>query len=174
MDQYFNSLSASNENILLINTSKTISFLSDIAPIAIFSVIISFLLFIKKMKKDSILFIFTIGLTAFIELLFKYIIKRARPENALINETTFSFPSGHAIIAVVFFGLLIYILAKNINSKKARIITSFICIMSIFLIAISRIILNVHWFSDILGAFFLGEFILFLLLWINGLSNKVI
>lgn len=90
----------------------------------------------------------------------KEIVQRARPENALILESGFSFPSGHALISVVFFGFLIYFALKNMKNKSAKITISIILIAVILFIGKSRLILNVHWFSDVLAGFFLGLAIL--------------
>src|SRR3989344_385768 len=97
----------------------------------------------------------TESLTPFI-IFIKALAQRARPENALIETSTYSFPSGHATLAIVFFSLLIYLFGKNIKNTFIR--WSFIAgnIFLILLIGYTRIYLNAHWFTDVIAGFALG------------------
>ena len=77
---------------------------------------------------------------------------RPRPnEFRLIEETGYSFPSGHAMASTAFYGLLIYIAHEKIENKILR---NTICIMLgllILLISISRIYVGVHYTSDVIA-----------------------
>jgi undecaprenyl-diphosphatase len=86
----------------------------------------------------------------------KEIIKRSRPISTLIQETGFSFPSGHTIMSIVFFGLLVYIFAAKKNKIKAIIISTIIITITI----LSRLYLQVHWLTDIIGGIIIGTTIL--------------
>lgn len=90
---------------------------------------------------------------------FKHIVERARPLSmpAFFVETSFSFPSGHATIAVVLYGFLWYWFAREkILTQSLRILFFSL----VLLISFSRIYLGVHYVSDVVGGLVLGSIIL--------------
>lgn len=87
---------------------------------------------------------------------FKIIFHRERPDILrLINITGFSFPSGHSMIGLCFYGLIAYILWVNMKSRW-RYPLVFLSVALIISIGISRIYLGVHYASDVLGGFSAG------------------
>ena len=86
----------------------------------------------------------------------KALVRRARPENLI--ETSFSFPSGHAILAIVFVSLLIYSFKDDFKNKIIRYVLIIVSLSFFISVGISRIILQVHWFSDVVAGIFLGLF----------------
>ena len=106
--------------------------------------------------------------------LFNYILKlifvRNRPIDInLITETGYSFPSGHAMISLAVYGLLIYLLGKsNYKYKKLGIILLSILII---LIGISRIYLGVHYTSDVLAGYIIS--FSYLLFFIDFIYPKI-
>lgn len=93
--------------------------------------------------------------SSFINHLIKEIVQRPRPpiELRMVEESSFSFPSGHAMTSATFYGLIIYFVLKNVKNKKLR---NTICItlsILVFLIGMSRIYLGVHYASDVLAGF---------------------
>jgi undecaprenyl-diphosphatase len=89
---------------------------------------------------------------------FKTIIMSPRPINGLIIASGYSFPSGHTMCSMVFFGVLTYFIWKNCDSVKVKALTGILYISITALVGFDRIYLNVHWFSDIVGSIFLGAF----------------
>ena len=89
-----------------------------------------------------------------IDLVLKEIIQRPRPDGfRLVNEMGYSFPSGHSMVAMAFYGLLIYMIwryEKN-NALKWGFCISFSLV--VILIGVSRIYLGVHYASDVLAGF---------------------
>ena len=75
------------------------------------------------------------------------------------KELSFSFPSGHILAAVVFFGFFIYLSIRYLKSKNLKFILTTLFIFTTLMIGISRLILNVHWLSDLIGGLFLGLFL---------------
>lgn len=81
---------------------------------------------------------------------------RARPVEQLVEVGGYAFPSGHAFSAMVFFGFLIYLGQKHIRSAILQVFVTISCFAMIILIGASRVYLNVHWLTDVLGGFFAG------------------
>ena len=80
----------------------------------------------------------------------------------MVMEKSYSFPSGHAMISVLFFGSIIYLVNKH-NLKYKKLIT-FSLSTFILLIGISRIYLGVHYLTDVVGGYLLGFIVLFLII----------
>lgn len=101
------------------------------------------------------LLIATLGSTAFTSLL-KYLFQRERPANSLLFVQTYSFPSGHATTAMALYGFIAYLLIRFHQdfAQKIRIFT--IAILFILLIGLSRVVLNQHYLSDVLGGYLVG------------------
>jgi len=83
---------------------------------------------------------------------------RARPDNALVLLTDPSFPSGHATMAAVFFFVCAYLFAPKISHWIWRELCIVLCVLATVIIGLSRVILNVHWTSDIIAGWSLGIF----------------
>ena len=141
--------------------SKTLALIFDPITLIIISLIIATYLYTKSSKKQGIIFASTILLTGILIKTSKWIFQRARPLNQIIQETGFSFPSGHTTMAIVFFGLIVYLFSKN-KSKKIKTTASITAILLIFIIGFTRIYLRVHWLTDAIGGFLLGGTVLLL------------
>jgi undecaprenyl-diphosphatase len=98
-----------------------------------------------------------------IENALKFIAHRARPEAFFdfISPTTYSFPSGHALISTALYGTLGYITARASGSKLQRALIWFSTALSVVLISFSRVYLGVHYPSDVAGGFLIACF------WLN-------
>ena len=107
-----------------------------------------------KNKRIAISVVSNLVLIALLNNILKLIVRRARPTGfRLIAETGYSFPSGHSMVSMAFYGYLIYLIYKNVRNKKLRwtLITSFSLL--ILIIGMSRIYLGVHYTSDVFAGF---------------------
>ncbi len=88
----------------------------------------------------------------------KIFINRPRPlaDIAYYVETSRSFPSGHASIAIAFYGFTTYYMIRHVYKNNNKSIVIFIGTTLITLIGFSRIYLGVHFLSDVLGGFLIG------------------
>lgn len=86
----------------------------------------------------------------------KLFVHRARPLHPVYVENSFSFPSGHAMVAVIFYGFLAYILIRHVKKWKHKVNIFFGVLTIIFAIGMSRLYLGVHYMSDVLGGYLLG------------------
>ena len=109
----------------------------------------------NNLKKEFLFLIATLLLTYMLNELIKHIVLRKRPvEFFVINMSGFSYPSGHAMNFSAFYLTFRFLLSERF---KSRFMNMVIYIM-IFLIAISRVILGVHWPTDVIVGFILGYF----------------
>jgi undecaprenyl-diphosphatase len=90
----------------------------------------------------------------------KLLFMRARPAGEpLTYAVGYSFPSGHATLAMAFYGFIIYLIMSANKNSRTKWLSGFIAAL-IFLIGISRIYLNVHYATDVLAGFILGSILL--------------
>ena len=130
------------------------------------------LLIIVKNKKIGLLTLTNLVTITILNQILKFILRRPRPtEFKIINETGYSFPSGHSMISMAFYGFLIYLIYKNIKNKCLK--TTLIIILSLLIIAIgiSRIYLGVHYVSDVIGGFLIS--ISYLIVYIKLIKKKL-
>ena len=93
----------------------------------------------------------------------KYALVRQRPEFVTeIAAITPSFPSGHATSAMAVYGFLAYILAKDLTTTRQRFEVVYWTAVLIGLIGFSRMLLGVHYASDVAAGFLVGSFWLLL------------
>lgn len=155
---YMEGVSGSSQG--LVNTFKLISEIGGIEIMVVLGILAAFtLLFRKRWRESAKIFVAVIG-TALLTLIFKKLFMRVRPDNtllAIIDDP--SFPSGHSSIAAAFFVTLGYILVTNSEKSTTRVVIISIFSMLVFLIGLSRLVLNVHWLSDVVAGWALGIFI---------------
>ncbi len=113
------------------------------------------------------MFFLTIAGSEAIAVLMKIFIARPRPDpaGALLLETTYSFPSGHALIALSFYGFLTYIWLRERRHIVTRIGIFLLAVFVIAGVGVSRIYLGVHWPSDVLGGYLLA------LIWLTVIAT---
>ena len=112
------------------------------------------LFFVIKDKKIGISIITNLGIVTILNQIIKFIMQRPRPtEFRIIEETGYSFPSGHSMVSLAFYGYLIYLIYKLVKNSKIK--WTLIISLSIIIctIGISRIYLGVHYASDVLAGF---------------------
>lgn len=132
---------------------KLITKIGNVLP----TIMIVIILLIILKKEYKILISATEIITISINQLLKHIIQRERPPliERLIEEKGFSYPSGHAMMALCLYGTLIYIILREVKNKKIKIVLITLLSILILLIGLSRIYVRVHYPSDVLGGFLL-------------------
>ncbi len=88
----------------------------------------------------------------------KYIFQRPRPDIALrlIEESGYSFPSGHSMNCLVSYGILAYLLLRYCENRKLAKLLSIGLGLIIILIGLSRVYVGVHFPTDVIGGWSLG------------------
>ena len=84
----------------------------------------------------------------------KQIVQRPRPDGfRLIAESGYSFPSGHSMVSMAFFGLLAWMVWTYEKDRTMRLIWCALFSLVIVMVGVSRIYLGVHYASDVLAGF---------------------
>ena len=138
---------------------------------AIFLITLTVILFILiKNKKIGLSIFSNLVIITVLNQLLKRILQRPRPtEFRIIEETGYSFPSGHSMVSMAFYGYLIYLIYKYVKNKYVK--WGLIVLLSILIcsIGVSRIYLGVHYTSDVLGGFLVS--ISYLVLFISTVNK---
>ncbi len=140
---------------------------------AIFLIVSTIILLVTiKNKKIGISICSNLVIATGLNLLLKNILQRPRPtEYRLIDESGYSFPSGHSMVSMAFYGYIIYLIYKYVKNKYLK--WSLITTLSILIVSIgiSRIYLGVHYTSDVLAGFLVA--ISYLVIY-TGIVNKFV
>ena len=145
----------------LVSTFLISDFATPIAKVvtnfggAIFLIIVTVVLL--KNKKIGISILSNLVIITILNQLLKKILQRPRPDEFRIVEASgYSFPSGHSMVSMAFYGYLIYLIYKYVKNKYIKWISIIFLSILICLIGISRIYLGVHYTSDVLGGFLIS------------------
>jgi undecaprenyl-diphosphatase len=115
--------------------------------------------FRKKWRSAAIALI-SIASTAGSLAVLKTFFMRARPDNAIIHIINDpSFPSGHAAMAAAFFIIVAYLAVRQVKSRLARELIIVFSVLAVIAVGLSRLVLNVHWVSDVVAGWGLGVFL---------------
>jgi undecaprenyl-diphosphatase len=150
----------------LVHFGYWITTIGGTAVITGLGVLFGFVLLYRKRWRIGSIFLISMVSTAFSLGILKEFFMRVRPEDSagvilgflkpIVNDP--SFPSGHAGMAAAFFVVLTYFLAPKISSRVKREFMIIACVLAVFAIGLSRIVLNVHWTSDVIAGWSLGVF----------------
>lgn len=145
------------------------NFGSSVAIIAI-----TVLLFVDiKDKKIGMSVFMNLCIITGLNLTLKNIVQRPRPTDyRIIDETGYSFPSGHSMISMAFYGFLIYLIYRYIKNRILKIVLiTFLGVLIVF-IGVSRIYLGVHYTSDVIAGFLIS--ICYLIIYISAMNKFVL
>lgn len=148
------------KNNILLSVATLVSFFGSIKGLIVVSF---FLIFILKSNKQRIFLFLDLISSGLIINITKNIFLRERP---IIGQTLlkdYSFPSGHTFIAISFYGFLLYLVMKDRKSNYKKLKIGLLLFL-IITIPLSRLILGVHYLTDILGGIALGLAYLFFLI----------
>jgi undecaprenyl-diphosphatase len=136
---------------------KAITVLGETSLVVIAAVVIGYLLWRSPLLKASaaglILAVTGAGISSYV---LKQVVARVRPDGLLpaVLETSPSFPSGHATLAMALYGFTAYALCKRFPAKAPSILSA--ATLLILAIGASRLYLGVHFPSDVLAGYLLG------------------
>jgi undecaprenyl-diphosphatase len=143
-----------------INLGFAVAF--DTTSLVIFSMVIAGYLFLKKCRAEGLFLLGAMGGNALIVSIVKNLVESPRPSNGLFFSSGFSFPSGHTAGSIVFCGFIAFFALQHWKNARARASIGTGAFVVSSAVGFSRVYLNVHWFSDVIGAGMLGVF------WLTG------
>jgi membrane-associated phospholipid phosphatase len=99
-----------------------------------------------------------IGGGQLVEGVLKQSYQRVRPPGAgqFIGDASYSYPSGHSMAAMIGFGLLAYLLVIRVRRPAARVAIAIAAAAMILAVGVSRLVLGVHYFTDVVGGYAAG------------------
>lgn len=144
-------------------------------PIVIGIVGFCILIFAKNRRIFSFQLFLNMGIVAVLNLVMKYFFVRSRPDEALhlVSEVGYSFPSGHTMFAVAFYGFLMYMLWNSEHKKSVKIPLTFVGVLLVLLISFSRIYLGVHYASDVIGGLCISMGYMMIFLFVVSRTNNI-
>ncbi len=123
-----------------------------------FGIVIGLVFLLRRDWFRLVFWIITLAGGALLNGLMKDFFARPRPVFAepFVIEQNYSFPSAHSMMSMILYGLMAYLLWRAIPDRFTRYIIVFDAVLFIVLIGISRMMLGVHYLSDVLGGFAAG------------------
>ncbi len=147
-----------------------VSHLGDLGSVAAFTVLVVAALLVRRQRQLATCW--TIAMAGVVPLNsgLKALFQRPRPlhDHGYIVEHGWSFPSGHAFGAMVFYGMLAYVLLRLLPHRWHRLVIA-AAVAMVTLIGLSRIVLQVHYFSDVMAGYASG--LVWLVLCIAGAES---
>ena len=128
--------------------------ISDIASVTSLLVLLLVMVAFAPGRRPGICACLNLGLVLVINQVVKHLVARPRPDGfRLVAESGYSFPSAHSMVAMAFFGLMVWMIWHYGRSRSIRWIGTIGFSLVIVLIGFSRVYLGVHYASDVIGGF---------------------
>ena len=163
-------------NIIISTKSKTTTtifkIITSFASVKFMIIVSIIVLLLKKLKHVRYFIILNVINDVILNTVLKFIFKRERPlDIMLVEESGYSFPSGHTMIATIFYGFIIYLVSKSKYKRKTKIIINSLLTILILLIGISRIYLGVHYATDVIASYLIS--ISYLIIFTHFTDKKI-
>lgn len=152
---------------------KILTILGDKKFILVLVVAISAALWFSKHKADAYMMCLNLFNIVVLNKGIKYLVRRERPLDMLIEKDGFSFPSGHSMLSLGVYGFLMFLIYKSNLSKKYKTILMTILTITIILVGLTRMYLGVHYPSDVIGGYLItGAYLIVFITIINAKVYK--
>ena len=146
--------------------AKNVTHLGDMLTLALLGICATVALYLTKRPWAALLCAVTL-LGHPLNLFLKQPYGKLRPEegavSVLLPAVGLSFPSGHAMSSVLFYGFLAFLVWVHLPRRRPRLFWTAALAALAFCIGWSRVYVGAHWFSDVIGGWTAGLFFLFLL-----------
>ena len=153
------SVNASIRTVLSDGTVQAINavtYLGDTLVVLPIVLVLLVVFVVRKQQWRLVSLLTVVGLGSGLMWTLKLVFGRGRPEGLLSTPTSASFPSGHTFTAVVVYGFLIYLVWRWTDRPALRVPLTILLTLVILGVGLSRVLLSVHWVSDVLGGFTIG------------------
>ncbi|MCS5348673.1 phosphatase PAP2 family protein [Staphylococcus aureus] len=128
----------------------------DVATWLLAAIIIGIILLIKKSYLLGIWVILTVGSGGIVGIVMKKILHRDRPYDHLIQDSGYSFPSGHALASTMVIVILLFLILPQVTQRILKMMIQILIVVIWLSILVSRLYFHAHYFTDVLGGVILG------------------
>lgn len=146
---------------LAVTVALWISYATNVWVTAGIGVAIGAYFLYRKKWRSAVISFASVGVTALAIGIMKTLFMSARPANALMQVFSGgpSFPSGHSAMAAALFIVVAYLFMSGVRSLAKRESLLVLGVLTVMLVGVSRLILHVHWATDVIGGWSLGVFV---------------
>ncbi len=139
------------------NFTHFFQIITNMGGVFFFVVVLIIILILTYKKKIFSTMSINLGITYLVSVIFKNVFVRERPIYSLIEKPSdYSFPSGHTMCSVAFYGFSVYLINKYVKNKWVKLILDLIIGLVLVLVGFSRLYLNVHYLTDVICGGVLG------------------
>lgn len=135
---------------------RLLTYTADFRTVLVLGLGLGALLLVRKERWRFLALFLALGVGQGVLWLMKWGFGRARPEGHLTSAAGGSFPSGHTFTGTVFYGFLIFLVWRWTPRRWLRYTAALLLTLLILGIALSRVVLSVHWVTDVLGGLLVG------------------
>ena len=134
-----------------------VTLLFNTSIVAVWVLLVAIFLFFKKKKRSAYFLVGNLILSGVLTAVLKNIVRRPRPSiQHLVEETGFSFPSGHSLSATLVCGALIILVGLAIKQTSTKRLVQWLLALLVLIILVSRVYVGVHYPSDVTAGCLLG------------------
>lgn len=146
-----------SEHFISDELTPLVKFITSFGGVYVIAAMTVILIFTVKNKISKILIPVNLCIAVFLNQSLKFLLQRPRPDEfQIIDETGYSFPSGHSMISLAFYGYLIYLIYLYFENRYLKWILIILLSLLILSVGISRIYLGVHYTSDVIAGFLIA------------------
>lgn len=153
-----NALTPLRVHIGLAQFMLSMTYLGNPDVIVAFELCLLAFIILAHRKRIAALFLGGMIVGELFSVFFKNLLARSRPLESVfhVSRVGYSFPSGHALLSIIFYGTVGFFCAHLVQQQWQKRIIVILSSIIILLIGFSRMFLGVHWFSDVLAGWTLG------------------
>ncbi len=133
--------------------------LGSLWPMSVLTLAATVYLYARRRQPEALLVLLTVPSAALMGELFKLVVHRARPALELARiaiPDSYSFPSGHAVAATAFFGVVGFVVLIGERRLRRSAVIVALCTLMAVLVGVSRVYLGVHFMGDVVGGWLFG------------------
>lgn len=144
---------------VLVLLARGATFLGSTLWLTALVVVTALLLLVRRQRRQAVWFVLVAAGASLVESGLKVAVGRNRPTFAdpILVAASKAFPSGHATSGSVVYGGLLLLVLPLLRNAALRVAATGAVVVLVAAIATSRVILGVHWLTDVVGGLCLGS-----------------
>jgi undecaprenyl-diphosphatase len=134
--------------------ARVVSALGSTAGLTVIALVVAATAYRRQWRLITVSWLLVLGGGKLVEQLLKHLFHRTRPSGAEL--VSYSYPSGHAMGSLIGYGILAYLVLLRIKRPAARVAITATAALLILAVGVSRLVLGVHYFTDVVGGYAAG------------------